>query len=121
MGFTAAVNPIANFHTKFYMVTIATLWATTFSLFVLFIPKIILFYKQWKTGKTASRKNSENPEELERTGDYSFLKSTDQPTVLGEPSSSRTYDDNNVFVEVQEVCIYILYKKEISFSFYIYI
>ncbi|KAI8888725.1 periplasmic binding protein-like I [Backusella circina FSU 941] len=102
VGFTAAVNPIANFHTKFYMVTIATLWATTFSLFALFIPKLLLFYKQWKTGKTASRKNSENPEESDRTGDYSFLKSTDQPTVSGEPSSSRTYDDNNVYVEVQE-------------------
>ncbi|KAI8640132.1 hypothetical protein BD408DRAFT_445435 [Parasitella parasitica] len=131
VGFTAMINPLANYYLKFYSVAVAILWATTFSLAVLFIPKVYLFYKQWQKATTADEPPSFSPTttacpEKEEVDDdltlYSFLKSTNK-----DPSSSHSpnfvalsnahiaednknisvategrYDNTNVYVEVQE-------------------
>lgn len=47
VGFSAMVNPLANYYTKFYFAAGTTLWATTFSFVVLFAPKVYIFCKQW--------------------------------------------------------------------------
>ena len=46
IGFAISVNPMADFYTKYYIVVIAILWATTFSLLALFLPKVQAFIKQ---------------------------------------------------------------------------
>lgn len=84
------VNPLANYYTKFYFGVGATLWATTFSFAVLFIPKVYIFYKQWllsyrKKSNQKQRKNSESSDNTKletntNDGDvtvHSFLKSND--------------------------------------------
>ncbi|KAI9300679.1 hypothetical protein BJ944DRAFT_145921, partial [Cunninghamella echinulata] len=43
VGFIILVNPIADYYTKYYINVITILWATTFSLFILFLPKIQAF------------------------------------------------------------------------------
>jgi hypothetical protein len=60
VGFTAMVNPLANYYTKFYFGVGATLWATTFSFAVLFIPKVYIFYKQWTLRSKSDRKKRNN-------------------------------------------------------------
>lgn len=82
------VNPLANYYTKFYFGAVATLWATTFSFAVLFIPKVYIFYKQWKRAFISSptqqqlRNNSacsDNTQQTVLNDDdtvaHSFLKS----------------------------------------------
>ena len=81
------MNPLANYYLKFYSVTVTILWATTFSLAVLFIPKVYIFYKQWKVTTTATEAADEyisfsptttaclGEEEDDDLTLYSFLKS----------------------------------------------
>jgi hypothetical protein len=81
------MNPLANYYLKFYSVTVTILWATTFSLAVLFIPKVYIFYKQWKVTATATEAADEyisfsptttaclGEEEDDDLTLYSFLKS----------------------------------------------
>ncbi|KAI9278718.1 hypothetical protein BDA99DRAFT_14361 [Phascolomyces articulosus] len=46
VGFAVLVNPMADFYTKYYITVITVLWATTFSLLALFLPKVHAFIKQ---------------------------------------------------------------------------
>lgn len=79
------INPLANYYLKFYSVAVAILWATTFSLAVLFIPKVYIFYKQWRK-TVAESETLEEPASFSPTTTacyedddvtlYSFLKST---------------------------------------------
>ncbi|KAI9499196.1 hypothetical protein BDB00DRAFT_752049, partial [Zychaea mexicana] len=46
VGFAVLVNPMADFYTKYYIQVITILWATTFSLLALFLPKVHAFVKQ---------------------------------------------------------------------------
>jgi hypothetical protein len=48
VGFTAIVNPLANYLLRHYAIAVATLWANSFSVTVLFIPKLYIFFKQKK-------------------------------------------------------------------------
>lgn len=51
---------MADFYTKYYIEVITILWATTFSLCVLFLPKVLAFFRERRKGKrrvlTALRK-----------------------------------------------------------------
>ncbi|CEP09881.1 hypothetical protein [Parasitella parasitica] len=131
VGFTAMINPLANYNLRFYSVAVAILWATTFSLAVLFIPKVYVFYKQWNETATADRPLSFSPTatacpEKEELDDdltlYSFLKSANNDPSSSDPPNVATlsnastkedhndikvitegrYDNTNVYVEVQE-------------------
>lgn len=98
------VNPLANYYTKFYFGAVATLWATTFSFAVLFIPKVYIFYKQWKRAFISSstqqlRNNSacsNNTQQTVLNDDdtvaHSFLKSRNNAGhhvgTAGEPYTS---------------------------------
>lgn len=98
------VNPLANYYTKFYFGAVATLWATTFSFAVLFIPKVYVFYKQWKRAFVSSstqqlRNNSacsDNTQQTVLNDDdtvaHSFLKSKNgaghHAGITGEPFTS---------------------------------
>lgn len=122
------VNPLASYFLRFYSVAIATLWATTFSLAVLFIPKLYVFWK--RRDNNASEVNIEEQQQppMGLGGDnqqqHSFLKSFTvyEPTVIDTSNlrkdtvdySSREpeddeyhgrYDSTNVYVEVQEVFV----------------
>ncbi|KAI9251238.1 hypothetical protein BY458DRAFT_562568 [Sporodiniella umbellata] len=49
VGFAVIVNPLADFYTKYYIEVISILWATSFSLLILFFPKLQAFYQlKWK-------------------------------------------------------------------------
>ncbi|KAL7317119.1 hypothetical protein PS15m_003516 [Mucor circinelloides] len=87
VGFTTMINPLANYYLKFYSVAVTILWATTFSLAVLFIPKVYIFYKQWRKTVAASETLEEpvsfSPtttacyeDDIDDVTLYSFLKST---------------------------------------------
>ncbi|KAG1121370.1 hypothetical protein G6F42_012496 [Rhizopus arrhizus] len=76
VGFTAMINPLANYYLKFYSVAVAILWATTFSLAVLFIPKVYVFYKQWRKTVAAS-------------------ETLDEPTSFS-PTTTACYEDDDV-------------------------
>jgi hypothetical protein len=73
VGFAVIVNPLADFYTKYYITVISILWATTFSLFILFLPKLQEFYRfiikqkkqELQQEKTSTRKSI-----------FSFLKSS---------------------------------------------
>ncbi|KAI8644802.1 hypothetical protein BD408DRAFT_430233, partial [Parasitella parasitica] len=45
VGFAVIVNPLADFYTKYYIEVISVLWATSFSLLILFLPKLQAFYR----------------------------------------------------------------------------
>ncbi|ORX62313.1 hypothetical protein DM01DRAFT_263868 [Hesseltinella vesiculosa] len=68
VGYSGVVNPMAGFYTRFYMGSISVLWATTFSLLVLFIPKFYVFYQQ------RSARTTTCPNEASRDLQPSFLK-----------------------------------------------
>ncbi|GAA5803137.1 hypothetical protein HPULCUR_008612 [Helicostylum pulchrum] len=93
------INPLANYYTKFYFGAVATLWATTFSFAVLFIPKVYIFYKQWKrafvSSSTKQNRNYSNcSENTQRTMTadaetaHSFLKSDKKNNEEGQPYTS---------------------------------
>lgn len=109
------MNPLTNYYLKFYSVTVTILWATTFSLAVLFIPKVYIFYKQWKKEEAAAEVTDEPisfsptttacPDEEEENDLtlYSFLKSakktmksplllpplaTNPPTIINDNSNN---------------------------------
>lgn len=55
------INPMADFYTTYYITIITILWATTFSLLALFLPKIHAFFKQMRKKQQDSKnKNSGN-------------------------------------------------------------
>lgn len=70
------VNPLADFYTKYYIEVISVLWATTFSLLILFVPKLQAFYVFiMKQRKKTTRKSI-----------FSFLKSSSNvSTQYNEP------------------------------------
>lgn len=93
------INPLANYYTKFYFGAVATLWATTFSFAVLFIPKVYIFYKQWKrafvSSSTKQNHNYSNcSENMQQTmaadaeTAHSFLKSNKKDNEEGQPYTS---------------------------------
>ncbi|KAK4518242.1 choline phosphate cytidylyltransferase [Mucor velutinosus] len=125
VGFTAMINPLANYYLKFYSVAVAILWATTFSLAVLFIPKVYIFYKQWRKAVTATETTDEPPsfspsttacheDEIDDITLYSFLKSTTKkpskdplpppsPVTLLSPIATSNYvhDDHAMTTTVE--------------------
>ncbi|CDS09047.1 hypothetical protein LRAMOSA10407 [Lichtheimia ramosa] len=61
VGFAVMINPMADFYTTYYITIITILWATTFSLLALFLPKIHAFFKQMRKKQQDSKnKNSRN-------------------------------------------------------------
>ncbi|KAL0135191.1 periplasmic binding protein-like I [Mucor lusitanicus] len=123
VGFTAMINPLANYYLKFYSVAVAILWATTFSLAVLFIPKVYIFYKQWQKTVTATTEtaDAEPPsfsptttacleDEIDDATLYSFLKSTTKksskdllPPALISPMtvSNSDHDDPDLTTTIE--------------------
>lgn len=59
IGFSTIVNPLANYLLRYYAVAVVTLWATSFSLAVLFIPKLYIFFKQWKETRDKQKDQEE--------------------------------------------------------------
>jgi hypothetical protein len=85
VGFTAMVNPLANYYTKFYFGAIATLWATTFSFAVLFTPIVFLFYKQWKKRSTKQQlmiSNQQEQQQERNNNTTTSSSSTEQATTI---------------------------------------
>ncbi|CAO3599540.1 unnamed protein product [Absidia cylindrospora] len=87
VGYSAMVNPLADFYTRFYMGAISILWATTFSLLVLFVPKMYAFYRiqygrEKRSSPSSSRQQHSNT--MEQHQQQSFLK----PVAESDSSSS---------------------------------
>ncbi|OAD71510.1 hypothetical protein PHYBLDRAFT_187578 [Phycomyces blakesleeanus NRRL 1555(-)] len=79
VGFAVGLNQMADFFTKYYITVITILWATTFSLLILFVPKLQAFYKQRTVEKQAA--NNEAKEVEQRNILQSVFNSTSvQPT-----------------------------------------
>ncbi|ORZ18444.1 hypothetical protein BCR42DRAFT_299057, partial [Absidia repens] len=55
VGFAVLVNPMADYYTKYYITIVTALWATTFSLLILFLPKLQAFVRLQRHRK--ERKN----------------------------------------------------------------
>lgn len=112
VGFAVIVNPLADFYTKYYITVIAILWATSFSLLILFFPKVQAFYQfKWKQRK--------NLQEEKQMSAFSFLQdpsdvlNLDQILGSDEPileqrrkpsavSTTSTATDGCKFIEVHE-------------------
>ncbi|KAI8098409.1 7 transmembrane sweet-taste receptor of 3 GCPR-domain-containing protein [Gilbertella persicaria] len=75
VGFAVVVNPLADFYTKYYIEVIAVLWATSFSLLVLFLPKLQAFFRI-KLNERKQDEGQEKPSANNRKTIFSFLKST---------------------------------------------
>jgi hypothetical protein len=69
VGFAVIVNPLADFYTKYYIEVISILWATSFSLLILFLPKLQAFYRF---------KMKQRKEELEKMQQEKSSNSTSQ-------------------------------------------
>ncbi|KAI9006670.1 hypothetical protein CLU79DRAFT_712508 [Phycomyces nitens] len=54
VGFAVGLNTMADFFTRYYITVITILWATTFSLLILFVPKLQAFYRQRKKERQAA-------------------------------------------------------------------
>ncbi|KAI8089914.1 uncharacterized protein BX664DRAFT_144452 [Halteromyces radiatus] len=75
VGYSALVNPLADFYTRFYMGAISILWATTFSLLVLFVPKMYAFYRlEYVRDKKTSPSSSRQQNSHSMDHQPSFLK-----------------------------------------------
>lgn len=89
VGFAVVVNPLADFYTKYYIDVISILWATTFSLLILFLPKMQAFYRFKLKEKRDEQQQQEKT--INSTGTrpsvFSFLKST--------PNSNQAYFDQH--------------------------
>ncbi|KAI8376578.1 uncharacterized protein BYT42DRAFT_605670 [Radiomyces spectabilis] len=59
VGFAIIVNPMGDYYTKYYISVITVLWATSFSLLVLFLPKLHAFVSQWRREEKAKRKDGD--------------------------------------------------------------
>ncbi|CAO3660737.1 hypothetical protein G6F70_007165 [Rhizopus microsporus] len=79
VGFAVIVNPLADFYTKYYIAVISMLWANTFSLLILFFPKIQAFYQY----KLKEKRKRESEEKREQKSIFSFLQ-PDESTGAGE-------------------------------------
>lgn len=73
MGFAVVVNPLADFYTKYYIDAISILWAATFSLLILFLPKLQAFYR-FKMKEQREEQQQEKSSNT-RKSVFSFLKS----------------------------------------------
>ncbi|KAI8985942.1 hypothetical protein BDB01DRAFT_720783, partial [Pilobolus umbonatus] len=79
VGFAAAVNPLADFYTKYYIDVISILWATTFSLLILFLPKLQAFYRFRVREK--SELDKEDKLTANKKSIFSFLKKNTTPSI----------------------------------------
>ncbi|KAI7907470.1 7 transmembrane sweet-taste receptor of 3 GCPR-domain-containing protein [Cokeromyces recurvatus] len=90
VGFAVVVNPLADFYTKYYIDVISILWAASFSLTILFLPKLFSFYKF---------KLKERREEVDKLQE----KSTGAPThrsLFSFMNASNSDYHNNSNIEV---------------------
>jgi hypothetical protein len=71
------VNPLADFYTKYYIDVISILWATSFSLLILFLPKLQAFYRfKMKERRDEVDKKSQEKSANNRKSIFSFLRAT---------------------------------------------
>jgi hypothetical protein len=82
VGFAVIVNPLADFYTKYYINVISILWATSFSLMILFLPKLQAFYrfKRRERKDDLDKKSQEKSVTNNRKSIFSFLKATNNNT-----------------------------------------
>ncbi|KAL7319878.1 hypothetical protein PS15m_002964 [Mucor circinelloides] len=83
VGFAVIVNPLADFYTKYYIEVISILWATSFSLLILFLPKLQAFYRfKMKERKEEldkvqqEKSNNSATSQQHRKSIFSFLKAS---------------------------------------------
>lgn len=76
VGFAVIVNPLADFYTKYYIDVISILWATTFSLLILFLPKLQAFYRFKMKEKREAEQQQQEKSTTTRKSVFSFLKSS---------------------------------------------
>lgn len=88
MGFAVTVNPLADFYTKYYIDVISILWAATFSLLILFLPKLQVFYKTKRSDAAEEKRSSV------RHSIFSFLKATTTTTTT-QHRQSTFHTENN--------------------------
>jgi hypothetical protein len=89
VGFAVVVNPLADFYTKYYIDVISILWAASFSLLILFLPKLQAFYRfkmKERRDELEQEKSNHTQANTTRKSVFSFLKSSAQ---------QGTYFDNN--------------------------
>lgn len=72
------VNPLADFYTKYYIIVISILWATTFSLLILFFPKVQAFYQYKLKERRQRRQLEEKSFGHQQNSLFSFLQSDQQ-------------------------------------------
>lgn len=81
VGFAVVVNPLADFYTKYYIDVISILWATSFSLLILFLPKLQAFYRfkmKERREELQQQEKSNHSTTNTRKSVFSFLKSSTQ-------------------------------------------
>jgi hypothetical protein len=146
VGFSVVVNPLADFYTKYYIDVIAILWATTFSLLILFLPKVQAFYRSRRKEKdkmdksqtsskrkslfpfhTGTMTSSQRPISLhDGTGELLSLEQIlasenvfDQTRRRKTSASSLTPQaGNSNFIEVHEVNLLLFLEKKRRSSLY---
>ncbi|CAO3611813.1 unnamed protein product [Cunninghamella echinulata] len=89
IGYSALMNPLADFYVRFYMGTFSILWATFFTWAVLFVPKLYTFFRQQVEN---SKRTSPSSSDRHRTqnNDYqpSFLKPIEENEMKDIKSAS---------------------------------
>ncbi|KAI8144686.1 hypothetical protein BJV82DRAFT_512765, partial [Fennellomyces sp. T-0311] len=121
VGFAVLVNPMADFYTKYYITVITILWATTFSLLALFLPKVHAFAKQQRKenagvfsvynhflNRLRRQKDSENSHSHSTSQNSTAFGNNSIPTAGGELISLNQMihvplDSGSNYVEVHEV------------------
>ncbi|GAA5809575.1 hypothetical protein MFLAVUS_002986 [Mucor flavus] len=88
VGFAVVVNPLADFYTKYYIDVISILWATTFSLLILFLPKLQAFYRvKMKEKRDEQQQQEKSNNTTSRPSVFSFLKSSHNQTYFDHHTS----------------------------------
>lgn len=81
------VNPLADFYTRYYITVIAILWATTFSLLILFLPKVHAFFRQRRREKNSfANNNNNNLQSIFRNVSDAVVRASSR--IQHQPSSS---------------------------------
>ncbi|KAI8371182.1 hypothetical protein EDC96DRAFT_439588 [Choanephora cucurbitarum] len=75
IGFVVSVIPDTTFYTRYYFSVTVTLWATSFSMFIVFVPKLHDFFQHKITEELQNQMKKETTLDKKRKPFLSFLKS----------------------------------------------
>ncbi|KAI9306258.1 hypothetical protein BJ944DRAFT_160199 [Cunninghamella echinulata] len=110
IGYSALMNPLADFYVRFYMGTFSILWATFFTWAVLFVPKLYTFFiQQVENSKRTSPSSSDRHRTQNNDYQPSFLKPIEENEMKYIKSASHCHsqddeqDEHKYLQLIQEV------------------